>query len=616
MPPNPFSHPCAYKALAAGLLGAALTAGAFWVADNAWAHRLEDRARSRVLQELTTYRARLEGELSATVHLTLVLSTYAGIHPDLDQAEFEHIAAALHARRPDVIRNITLAPDNVIRYVYPREGNEAVLGMDLYHHPEQGDSVRRMMAEGRTVLAGPWPLREGGEGLLIRTPVYLEGPDGRRYWGLSSIPVNLEAIQGRARLGDVQRRLEIALRGRDGLGAQGAVFYGDPALFHGNTVRQAVAVTGGRWEMAARPRQGWAAWTGRPGAWYLAGGVLVLMAGLLSWNLTYQALRLRESERRYRAQGERLRAIIRAMPDIFFILDAQGRYLEIFGGTDEAGYHQDYDGLVGLSVKDVLPVDKARLFLDHIRQVLATGQLQTLEYALAAADVGLDESNGPVGPQWFEGRATPLDAQVMGRPAVLWLAVNITQRKKAQEDMRHMALHDPLTGLANRSLLRDRVEHALAQARRSGHGVALMFIDLDDFKPVNDRLGHDAGDRMLCEVAHRLMGAVRASDTVARVGGDEFVVLLEDLEHRDRVREVATKILEILGRPVEIKGRVLRIGCSIGIGLYPQDGDGYEALMGSADQALYCAKHRGKARFWPAGPASDPDERTPDPAGA
>ncbi|MFP4161883.1 MAG: diguanylate cyclase domain-containing protein [Ectothiorhodospira sp.] len=587
------------------------------MADLSWGHRLEDRARTQVLTELTTFRARLEGELNSAVHLTRVLATYAGLHPDLNATQFQRVARTLHDRRPDVIRNITLAPDNVIRHVYPERGNEAVLGMDLYRHPEQGASVRRLMSTGETQLAGPWPLRQGGQALLIRHPIYADGPEGSRYWGLTSIPVHLEAIYARAGLDSVERRLEIAIRGRDGLGQEGEVFYGDPERFREDSVRQTIPVTGGHWEVAAWPREGWTAWTGRPGAWYLAGGVLVLMAGLLSWNLTYQALRLRESERRYRIQGERLQAITRAMPDIFFILDRDGHYLEIFGGTDEARYHQDYDGLVGLSVNDMLPADKARLFLDHIRHVLDTGQLQTLEYMLSAREVGQDECNGPAGPQWFEGRVTPLDADVMGRPAVLWLAVNITQRRKAQEDMRHMALHDPLTGLPNRSLLKDRVEHALAQARRSAHGVALMFIDLDDFKPVNDSLGHDAGDRLLCEVGYRLAHAVRASDTVARVGGDEFAVLLEDLKEKAQAREVATKILEVLGGAVEIKGHVRHIGCSIGIAFHPEDGDDYETLMGSADRALYCAKQKGKARYWPQPHrAAGEAPRTPDPSGA
>lgn len=592
-----------YRPLATGALTMVLAVAGFTGVDMLVEQRLEDRARTQVLGELSTVRARLEGELNATIHFTMVLATYTGIHPDISESEFRRVAAELFRQRSDMIRNITLAPDNVIRFVYPQAGNEAALGLDLENHPEQSESVYRMMQAADTVLAGPWELVQGGTGLIIRTPVYLNSDRGRHdpeaYWGLTSIPIDMEAIYEITGLINLQDRLDMAIRGRDGLGPAGAVFFGDPELFSRDSVRQEVIIKGGRWELAALPRGGWSAATARPMAWHFTGLTLVLMAGALAWRMTQQSDRVRVSQALHQSLSERLRATIAAMPDICFILDSEGRYLEVFGGHDPQIYHTSHQALLGRTLHEVMPRDKADLFLARIHETLRTGQLQSIEYALSVDDVeGVEPESGPTGPQWFEGRITPLGKDVMGRPAVIWLSVNITQRKKAQDSMRFMALHDALTGLANRTLLRDRIIHAIAQARREQSRIAVMYIDLDDFKPINDSLGHDAGDTVLCEVAQRLNESVRDSDTVARVGGDEFVILLEKLPDPELAARIAEKILEVLGRPIHAKGRACQVTTSIGISLYPDDGETYESLLGAADRALYEAKSQGKGRYW------------------
>lgn len=593
------------RPLLAGALAMVVAVAVFTGVDNMLEQRLEDRARGRVLGELSTVRARLEGELNATIHLTMVMATYAGIHPDMGESEFRRVARELYRQRGDMIYNITLAPDNVIRFIYPIRGNQAVLGLNLETHPEQGESVHRMMQAADTVLAGPWKLVQGGEGLIIRTPVYLNSDRGRydpeAYWGLTSIPIDMEAIYQITGLLDLEERLDIAIRGRDGRGPAGAVFFGDPELFTEDSLRQEVIIKGGRWELAARPKGGWAVVTTRPLAWHLTGIALVLTAGALAWRMAQQSERVRVSQASHQSLSERLRATIAAMPDICFILDAEGRYLEVFGGHDPDAYHTSHQALVGRTLHEVMPRDKADLFLARIHETLRTGKLQSIEYALSVEEVdGVEPESGPAGTQWFEGRLTPLGKHVMGRPAVIWLSVNITRRKKAQDNMRYMALHDALTGLANRTLLRDRMVHAIAQARREQSRIAVMYIDLDNFKPINDALGHDAGDTVLCEVAQRLNESVRDSDTVARVGGDEFVILLENLPEPELARGIGEKILEVLARPIQAKGRACTVTTSIGISVYPDHGETYESLLGAADQALYEAKSLGKNRYWQA----------------
>ena len=174
---------------------------------------------------------------------------------------------------------------------------------------------------------------------------------------------------------------------------------------------------------------------------------------------------------------------------------------------------------------------------------------------------------------------------------------DITEQKQVEEKIRHMAHHDALTGLPNRVLLHDRIGQAIAKVQRSREALALLFIDLDRFKTVNDSLGHHVGDRLLKVVGARLEACTRGSDTIARIGGDEFVVLLSDLDEPEKARHVAQKVLDALSAPVEIDGHELRVTPSIGICAYPHDGRDVEALMRNADTAMYHAKQMGRNNY-------------------
>jgi diguanylate cyclase (GGDEF)-like protein/PAS domain S-box-containing protein len=174
---------------------------------------------------------------------------------------------------------------------------------------------------------------------------------------------------------------------------------------------------------------------------------------------------------------------------------------------------------------------------------------------------------------------------------------DITEQRRAEEQIRHMAQHDALTELPNRMLLHDRIGHAIAQAQRNRGVLAVLFIDLDRFKTVNDSLGHPVGDRLLKTVAARLVACTRASDTIARIGGDEFVVLLGSLEQPEDARHVAQKVLEALSEPVTIDGHELKVTPSVGICAYPHDGKDVETLMRNADTAMYHAKQMGRNNY-------------------
>jgi diguanylate cyclase (GGDEF)-like protein len=169
-------------------------------------------------------------------------------------------------------------------------------------------------------------------------------------------------------------------------------------------------------------------------------------------------------------------------------------------------------------------------------------------------------------------------------------AEDITDRKAAEAEVKYLAYHDALTRLPNRMLFSDRLENALARARRNGEEVAVLFLDLNRFKKINDSLGHAAGDAMLREIAKRFRECVREEDTVARVGGDEFVILLRSVTSRDEVECVVQRIMDAVGQPFPLKDKSLGISCSIGISLYPEDGADAETLIRNADAAMYSAK--------------------------
>lgn len=194
----------------------------------------------------------------------------------------------------------------------------------------------------------------------------------------------------------------------------------------------------------------------------------------------------------------------------------------------------------------------------------------------------------------YHSSAKLKDDQLLGR---VWCFRNVTEIKKNEALVRHQAYHDVLTDLPNRALFMDRLEHAIIYARRMNSVVAVLFIDLDQFKKVNDTCGHQIGDALLKEVTERLIGNIREHDTVARLGGDEFTVLLEGLQSHSFATSMSHRILRSLKKPFQIETHIFYISCSIGISLYPCDGSESKELVRKADIAMYYAKDTGRNNF-------------------
>jgi diguanylate cyclase (GGDEF)-like protein/PAS domain S-box-containing protein len=288
---------------------------------------------------------------------------------------------------------------------------------------------------------------------------------------------------------------------------------------------------------------------------------------------------LRASEERYRKLFERNLAGVFRNTVNGRVLDCNDAYARILGfgargeciGRNLPGFYAD--------------TWRRSAVLESLRQ---KGTLSDQEICLRRADGS---------PVWVLANFTLLPGRGADPELVEGTLVDITQRKNAESQIVYQAYHDILTGLPNRMLFHDRLTHALAHARRSAHGLAVLFLDLDQFKLVNDTLGHAAGDRLLQVVAARLQQVVRESDTVARVGGDEFTLLLTGASEGSAAAKMAQKVLEIVARPADLDGHRLYITTSIGISLFPADGTDAEALLTSADIAMYRAKEMGRNGF-------------------
>jgi diguanylate cyclase (GGDEF)-like protein/PAS domain S-box-containing protein len=271
-----------------------------------------------------------------------------------------------------------------------------------------------------------------------------------------------------------------------------------------------------------------------------------------------------------------LRRVVEGLPMVVWMLDAEGRFLLSEGRGLQ---------LMGRRPGEALGESLFERYADAPEIVADTRRV------LGGEDFACVWQLGSL---WFETRYSPLrDAcgQVSG---AIGVAMDITERKRSEDRLAYLASYDTVTGLPNRSLFQDRLAQALHRAERDSHQAALLFIDLDNFKHVNDTLGHAAGDALLQQVAARLKGALRASDSVSRLGGDEFTVILETIWRDEDVEQVAAKLLQESALPYRLQGQEVFVTASIGIAVYPRDGDNAEALLMSADAAMYRAKDRGR----------------------
>jgi diguanylate cyclase (GGDEF)-like protein/PAS domain S-box-containing protein len=296
------------------------------------------------------------------------------------------------------------------------------------------------------------------------------------------------------------------------------------------------------------------------------------------------------------AANEALREAVRRYSSLFehategiFQTTPQGRYLNANPALARIYGHASPDALIEHlhDIQRLLYVSPARRD-EFVRLMQEQGVVRNFESQVYRCDgsiIWISENaravrNADGSVQFFEGTV-----------------VDITERKQHDAKLEYQASHDSLTGLPNRSLLRDRIEQAIGKAKRDGHHVAVVFVDLDHFKLINDSLGHHVGDRLLLEVADRLVTCVRGHDSVARQGGDEFVIVLTEQHDEHETIAIVSRLLEMISQPWVDEGQEYGLSCSVGISCYPNDGDDSDALLRCADAAMYKAKESGRSTY-------------------
>jgi diguanylate cyclase (GGDEF)-like protein len=604
---RPDYAPAAIAAVVAVFLGV--------VADGQQKQLALAQARADALAHLNLIQDRLEGDIRGEVQLVRGLVADIASQADIDQASFDALCA--HVLRSDsLLRNIAVAPGLVVAYECPLEGNEKAIGLDLSANADQRAAALRARDSGDAVLAGPVDLVQGGRGFIARLPVFVDGPDeGRRFWGVVSAVINLDKLYRDAGLYARDLPIDVAISGRDGQEQDARSFFGDQRVFDDNPVTRFVSVPSGLWTIAATPKGGWdAALTGR---WWAR--LIILFAGALVVAPAWLAGRLVEERRaHFNRLAERESELERLSRRLELALDASkvgvwdfnidtqelvwdDRMNELYnyprdGGLREYRHWRNRldEADAERAVADFETAWQKGRYESQYRLNLGDGRTRVIR-AIGKVYVSPDMSSRIVGVNWDFTADVALTADLT-RSKALTEARN-AELEAARASIEYNSLHDFLTRLPNRMYLERALEEHAGRCAATGGGVALLHVDLDGFKQINDTLGHSAGDAMLIHTAETIQRSLRAGDFVARTGGDEFVVVCATDDGMGGFDDLARRIIEDVSKPIVHNGHECRLGMSIGIASACGADVDRQRLLVDADLALYRAKSLGRNRF-------------------
>lgn len=277
-----------------------------------------------------------------------------------------------------------------------------------------------------------------------------------------------------------------------------------------------------------------------------------------------------------------LKTIFEAIPDLLFLMDYNGIIIDYHANNQDALYVSP-DQFVGNNMLDILPKSVAKKFEVYIEKAIEQDEIVTFKYELSV----------PQGQVYFEARIN----KVLKYDQIMIIIRDITEQHQSEQLIRKQAYFDSLTQLPNRLLALDRLSQLTVEATRNDEKAAVFFLDLDDFKKINDSLGHEAGDKVLIETANRLQRALRKADTIGRLGGDEFIILSKGISTQQNAVGIAEKLLQNFREPFTIEGRELMLTISIGVAMFPDNGKSVSDLLRNADTAMYQAKALGRNTY-------------------
>jgi len=297
----------------------------------------------------------------------------------------------------------------------------------------------------------------------------------------------------------------------------------------------------------------------------------------------------RDLEEALRRERSLLRTIIESLPAHIYAKDRDSRFIACNATVAQCMGTTPLEA-IGKTDFDFYPREMAAGFFADEQALIRSGKP-----LIEREEKVLDQTTGVM--RYFATSKVPFHDEAGNIIGIIGIGRDITERKQADERIRYLATHDSLTEVPNRATFGEALTAAISDARFHERRFALLFVDLDDFKLINDSLGHEAGDSLLKQTAARLRASVRAEDLVARLGGDEFVLLCKDPADLDDIESLASRVLQALIRPVTLLGQERRVSASVGVAVYPDDGDTERALMKSADTAMYAAKQAGKSTY-------------------
>lgn len=598
------------------LIALVLIFAAGYAADRQNREAAEFQQRASVQEQISLIRAQLEGNINNNVQLIQGLIATLMTEPDMDQERFSSLAEPLFVSG-NQLRHVAAAPGMVITLVHPLSGNEQAVGLDLGTNPNQRAAALKAKTSGVSVFAGPVDLVQGGVGFIARFPVFTGTGSSRVFWGIVSAVIDLERLYGHSGLFAPDLPIEIALVGKDGMGASGEHFFGPASVLSGNPVATEVLLPNGSWQLYAVPKTGWR----QPmrDLWFqrltiAAVGLLVMLPLAVASYINNQRRRnLRELRRR----EEHLQHLSQRLE---LALDASRVGVWDYAiETDELVWDDQMRQLYGIpadrtrvTVEDwrnaLHPDDREEadrnfsealqnrtVYKTEFRVLLPDGETRHIR-AKAAIHEGSNGATRIIGLNWDVTADVELQRSL--QDAKFAIEQRNTQLEEAKARIEHMALHDSLTGLPNRRYFDQVLSGATTGSDLSENAPqALLIVDLDHFKQINDTMGHSAGDALLIHVSSILRSVARPSDFIARIGGDEFVIVCHQHIERQHLTLLAQSIIAKASRPMAYNGNACAFGVSVGIATVKDCADDDCSLLVNADLALYQAKNSGRSNF-------------------
>lgn len=529
-----------------------------------------------ILKKLSDIRGKLENSINSTFLLINGLVSYVSLHPNLTNQEFEIFATEL-MRPSKHIRNITLAPNNIITYIHPLKGNEAVLGLDLSSHPIQKRTVRKMIEDKKTVIAGPVNLVQGGRAFINRTPIFIND----KYWGMASIPINMDSIFKSAGLKSTIGELDFALRGKDGLGEKGEVFFGNAEIFEQkDTQILNILLVNGYWQLAANFNS---SYQKNSNSWILITGlILAFVTAFLVFHFISSLFTLSRNSKQMKKYIDIIdETVITSSTDLKgIIIYVSHAFCKISKYTK--------DELLGKNHNILRDDFISKELYENMWKTITNNQVWEGEIRNKAKDGTF---------YWVKAKISPVYDEYGEKIGYTSVRQDITDKKIIEE----ISITDGLTHIYNRRYFNEVFPKMINSAKRNSSSIAFLLLDIDNFKLYNDNYGHQKGDSVLINFAQCLQKSLhRADDYAFRLGGEEFGIIF-NAQSKEKAIEFSEKLrlnIEDLKLVHEYNTASTYVTASMGlVYLNANDIESMDEIYKQADDLLYESKKTGRNRI-------------------